>query len=1250
LLFLLFLDRMKKRQFLIWVLVLLASCNESIQSTDLDEDTKNSSPLIPLNVNGGYSVNQFNNEEIKPIINAFGDTIKTGISIPVKGIEVNPDSVEMPRSVKFLSTSEKIIAQKNVYALNTDTFLIELGALTSQNLPTKPIKNTSGKVIQSGIPITVIPKLIPAKETESVQALSPRLRDNATINLHHFDVDHGLNSSYIHSILEDSKGNIWIGTAVGSLSKYNGANITHYSDNEGFKNCLIFDLVEDKNGNIWIATDQKGVVKYDGKNFYQYSELEGFSYNEVWDISEDSKGNLWFCTDGGGLIKFDGKQMTTYTVNEGLSGNRILRCFEDRHGIIWVGNKGKGIDVFDGQNFKQFIEEPKSTELENEIIESFLEDKEGNLWFGTETRGVFKLIDQALPSGKKQLVRYYSDSSYTLSNVRSIKEDKFGNIWFGSHGGGLSKFIEPTTTNKIAQAINYNDSQGLSNSYVLALLIDRMNNIWIATDGGGICILKEDYVNHYLSEDGVQSSYIISMIKRKNNEIWFGTFDNGIAIYDGQFFRQMNSQNGMFSNGIYAINEDQSGNIWMSNFGLGISVFDGESITLFTEKNGLKEVNYRDIVEDKNGNIWFVGNNTLTKYTPATQKGELGILTNFTDLGGFKVSDIWMMEEDQQGDFWLATTQGGIVKFNGESVFYYSEKEGLNSNKIFSLAIDSQNNLWSGAYGAGVCKFDGKSFEYFTEEDGLSSNIVTSLAISKDNRIVVGTESGLNVIDPTKKSAIGSAKNIIALNKNDGLKSLDFYQNSSLIDENNIAWLGSGKNLVSFDLNKFKREQTYPAAMLNGIKINDEFIDFRNLSPEDLKEIEFDSLVDFENYPKQLTVPYTKNHLTFEFVAIDWQTPHKVSYQYRIDGLDNNWSSITKKTSADYRNIPNGTYIFEVRAKTTGDEWGKTFQYHFTILPPWYRTWWFQTLVGIVLILSLILIYRWRTASLRKRQKVLENTVDLRTREVIAEKKLVEDQKLLIETKHKEITDSINYAERIQRSFLASHELLNQKLTDYFVYYQPKDVVSGDFYWASELKNRDFAIAIADSTGHGVPGAIMSILNISSLEKAIETEVSPEAILNETRKIIVKRLEKDGSLEGGKDGMDCSLLLLNEQKTTLKIAGANSIVYILRNGELIELIGDKMPVGKHDKDHIDFSLKTFDLQKNDQIYALTDGFADQFGGENGKKYMVKNLRNLLIKLSQYPIGEQKQHFMQAFETWRGKYEQLDDVCVVGFRV
>lgn len=1241
---------MRSFQFLIFFVVLLAACHPNEQVPEKEEDLNAPTRLVPLNLKGGYEVNQFNQEEIETLIDNSGDTIQTGIRIPIQGEVISWDSIEAPRVVNCSPPVEKVDAQKNLHLVETDTFLVTIGKKPETNTTPPVIKNSQGKTIQTGVPIVVHPKKLKTKESEPIITSAPRLRDNATVNMHHLDIDQGLSASYIHSILEDRKGNIWIGNSVGGLSKYNGATITNYNNHDGFKNCLIFDILEDKKGNIWIATNHKGIIKYDGKDFYQYSEAEGVSSNKIIDIEDDASGNLWFATLGAGVIKLAGEEMTTYTVKEGLSKNQVYQCHVTKDGILWIGNVTNGIDVYDGNSFKHVLTSSVDPALDNEMIESFQEDTNGDLWFGTDTRGIYKLIRQPNAEGQMHLIRYSCNEGPFLTNIRAIIADKNNQIWVGSHGGAISKLIEPSENGGIVEILNYNEKQGMSNEYVLTMLQDRKDNLWIATDGGGLCILKENYIQHISSDDGVKSNYVISIIERKNGEKWFGTFDAGIAVYNGENYVQLTTDNGLFSNGIYAMAEDNAGNIWMSDYGQGISVFDGKTITIFNAKSGLSENNFRDILVDKKGNVWFLGSTTITKYTQPMNENELGFFTHFNSKGGFYVSELWSMIEDEDGSLWLATNKVGLVKFDEESIIYYTEKEGLNSNKLFSLAIDQQNNLWCGFYGAGVCKFNGDNFEYYSESDGLSSNIVTTLAVSKDNRIVVGTESGLNVIETNSTNQNSNFKTIIALNKNDGLKSVDFYQNSSLVDKNNIAWLGSGKNLVAFDLNKFKRAPTYPDAILKGIKINDQFIDYRNLSPDELKEIEFDQVVDFENYPSQLTVPYTKNHLTFEFVAIDWQAPHKIQYQYRIDGLDNNWSSITKKTSADYRNIPNGSYIFEVRAKTNGDEWGKTFQYHFTVLPPWYRTWWFQTLVGIVLILLLILLYRWRTAALRKRQKALENTVNLRTREVIAEKKLVEDQKLLIETKHKEITDSIKYAERIQRSFLASHELLNQKLTDYFVYYQPKDVVSGDFYWASELKNRDFAIAIADSTGHGVPGAIMSILNISSLEKAIETEVSPEAILNETRKIIVKRLEKDGSLEGGKDGMDCSLLVLNEHKTTLKIAAANSIVYVLREGELIELIGDKMPVGKHDKDHIDFSLKTFDLQKNDLIYALTDGFADQFGGKNGKKYMVKNLRNLLIKVSQYPIGEQKRHFMQAFETWRGKFDQLDDVCVVGFRV
>lgn len=289
------------------------------------------------------------------------------------------------------------------------------------------------------------------------------------------------------------------------------------------------------------------------------------------------------------------------------------------------------------------------------------------------------------------------------------------------------------------------------------------------------------------------------------------------------------------------------------------------------------------------------------------------------------------------------------------------------------------------------------------------------------------------------------------------------------------------------------------------------------------------------------------------------------------------------------------------------------------------------------------------------------------------QKGIIEEQKHIVEEKHKEITDSINYAERIQRSFLASKELLDENLSPsggdgvslsnsgegggYFVYFQPKDVVSGDFYFASQLNNENFAYACADSTGHGVPGAIMSILNISSLEKSIELKTEPADILNETRKIIIERLKKDGSAEGGKDGMDCSLIVLNKEKNKLTYSAANNPIWVIRLStssgtkfDLIELKPDKMPVGKHDRDQTPFTQNEFELQKGDLIYTLTDGMPDQFGGPKAKKYKYTKLKEFLISIAGLPMETQHQKLQEEFENWKGYLEQVDDVCIIGVRI
>ncbi len=265
--------------------------------------------------------------------------------------------------------------------------------------------------------------------------------------------------------------------------------------------------------------------------------------------------------------------------------------------------------------------------------------------------------------------------------------------------------------------------------------------------------------------------------------------------------------------------------------------------------------------------------------------------------------------------------------------------------------------------------------------------------------------------------------------------------------------------------------------------------------------------------------------------------------------------------------------------------------------------------------------------------------------------KEITEQKKLLEVVHREITDSINYAERIQRSFLASEDVLSESLGEHFIYFNPKEAVSGDFYWAGNLDNGNFAVCCADSTGHGVPGAIMSILNISSIERAVENKASkPAEIFNQARKLIIDRLKKDGSEKGGKDGMDASLISFNKEKTVMQYVAAHNPIWIIRAGELIDIKAEKMPVGKHDHDHISFAGGEFEIQKGDVIYILTDGYQDQFGGEKGKKFKVKPFKRLLIDNAHSTMSEQHQKISDTFDKWKGDLEQVDDVCVIGVKV
>jgi len=305
---------------------------------------------------------------------------------------------------------------------------------------------------------------------------------------------------------------------------------------------------------------------------------------------------------------------------------------------------------------------------------------------------------------------------------------------------------------------------------------------------------------------------------------------------------------------------------------------------------------------------------------------------------------------------------------------------------------------------------------------------------------------------------------------------------------------------------------------------------------------------------------------------------------------------------------------------------------------------------GITFFLLLLIVFSffiYNRFKITNKQKLI---IEQQKKEVEVQREIALEQKKISEDRKQEILDSIHYASRIQRAMITSNEYISQQLKrDYFILYMPKDIVAGDFYWALAHGNL-FYFLTGDCTGHGVPGAFMSLLNIGFLNELVLERglIMPNEILNEQRSQIIKALNPTGT-ENSNDGMDCVLTAFDFYNNTLYFAQANNSLIIIRNKEIIEFKGQKMPVGKSELENEPFKLQTFQLMPHDCIYTFTDGFSDQFG-INQKKFMSKNLKNLLLNISHLPMAEQKAFLTEAFNKHKGNEEQTDDVLIVGIRI
>jgi signal transduction histidine kinase/ligand-binding sensor domain-containing protein len=958
------------------IVSLLASCNGDRKGAVDDMPLLYPVPqVIAFNPEAGYEVNHANGDSIRALVNSLGDTIRTGIPLHITGKAVPSDSVLTPltfRAGEPVAVSANLNTKKVPETL--EVIPVDTGRLRTLTIGDDSsrfvLRNSVGKILPTALPIPVTGKVVPCRQPEPVNALPPRMKDISSMNIKYLDVEQGMNSSFVLSILEDSHGNLWFGTGGGGVSMYDGETFTHYTEKEGLSNNQVWSILEDKNGNLWFGTWGGGVCMYNGEFFTHITEEEGLSNNRVRSIMTDRYGDLWFGTWGGGMSRYNGEAIMHLTEKDGLSNNYVQSMLEDHDGNLWFGTRDEGVSRFDGGTFTYFTE--KDGLSDNNVL-SILEDSRGNLWFGTREGGVNKYDGHTFT--------HLTEKEGLGSNeVNAIFEDSRGNLWFSTVGAGVSMYNGVTIT-------HITEEQGLSNNNVKAIMEDNRGNLWFGTDYGGVSIYNSESFTHLTRKEGFGYGRVRSIFEDSKGRLWFGNWDGGLSMFDGEIIRFYDSQQGFTDDNVLAIFEDSHGNLWFGTESGGAILFDGRRFTHFTTREGLSSNNIRTILEDRDGNMWF------GTYRGGASRYDGHSFTHFTEREGMNNNYVLSILEDSRNNLWFGTFGGGVSRYDGDTFMHFTEKEGLSNNNVMSLLEDSRGFLWFGTYGGGVNIYDGESIIQITENEGLSDNTVQSLLEDGDGHVWISTEKGLTMVIPGPDIFAGGRPVIHTFNLQDGLKGMDFLLNRAILDSRNRIWWGNSQSLVILDMNHFRIEDKPPAVQMSHIQINQQFADYRLLENNPKTTYKFDGVARYYNYPLNLELPYNDNHLTFHFSAIDWSAPYKVRYSYRMEGLNGNWSLPASEAKADYRSLAHGTYTLRVRAIGEAQKWSDPFEYKFTIDPPWWDTWWARACYILIILLIILGLLRWRTARLKQQHRELETEVANATIRIKEQKEEVESQR-----------------------------------------------------------------------------------------------------------------------------------------------------------------------------------------------------------------------------------------------------------------
>lgn len=833
-----------------------------------------------------------------------------------------------------------------------------------------------------------------------------------------------------------------------------------------------------------------------------------------------------------------------------------------------------------------------------------------------------------------------------------------------------------------------NQSETLKSLGVFALFKDKQNKFKY--------LFRDDF-----SKDPLASG-IYGGTKLKDGNYALNTLNNGIYILNSNFeiIHNYSKLNGLKDNDVKSIFQGNDGHLWLATNN-GISLIEYKTdVSFYNENHGIE------------GDIQAVCK-FQTKIFAASSKGiyvkkgqQFAPLSNSFSAWQFLQHEnslfvatsngIFEIKENQltlrvKGDFnslkatfskIIATGPNGISIF--DSRFKLMKKHELFLNRTLTIAFDTKRNeCWIGTINSGIIRvYPNNELEIYDNLDGIDVAYTKPIFDSK-GELLFATKMGLHKFtyeEEIQKTLPDSLKN-----------KKEFYRGffEPIGNEEEISDFFTFKRgeyaIVSNEI-KLKKKSSYQKSRYRHLDFGR--INFVQHFENDIYLSTSEGIIvlesEKENYnslfslnlesisthnksihlSKNIELNYTDNDLIFQFSAPFYLHGTEVKYRYKLLGQDENWSNFDKNSKLEFSNLFEGDYTLIVEAQNSLGEKSKALKINLSILPPWYRTIYAYLIYLIILALSFWFAIKISKKRLQKKNDELEEIVRERTKKIAFQKEEIEE-------KHKEITDSINYAERIQNALMMNDEHWKNFTSEHFILFKPRDVVSGDFYWA--YQNEEFAIwTVADCTGHGVPGAFMSMLGIGFLNEIVieGKNYQPASILNKLRDKIIHSLEQKGSEEERKDGMDISLCCWDKKRQKILFAGANNPLILITKNEqkaksfqddkmfahhgnyLVTIVADKMPVGKFVKDDKPFSQLEFDLDKEDLFYSFSDGFPDQFGGEDGKKFMIKRFKQALIVQVASPLKTQKENLENIFISWinEGKTEQIDDVCVVGVKL